>query len=80
MPDDQVAAIQAILTEADKLIRQRFEEQNIESDHMLLAVTPEGAGIIRSSCGPEQLKAMSEMLADIADEVALQDDEDSPKH
>lgn len=61
MPDDQLPANQAILTEADKLIRRRFEEQNMESDHMLLAVTPEGAGIIRSSWGPEQLKAMSEM-------------------
>lgn len=80
MPDEQVSAIQAILTEADKLIRQRFEEQNIDSDHMLLAVTPDGAGIIRSSCGPEQLKFMSEMIADIADEVEEQDDEDSPRH
>lgn len=40
MPDDQVPVIRVILGEVEKLIRQRFREQNIESDHMLLAVTP----------------------------------------
>lgn len=44
------ARIASCVTEADKLIRQRLEEQNIDADHMLLAVTAEGAGIIRSSC------------------------------
>lgn len=79
MPDDQVPAIQAILTEADNLIRQRFGEQDIKSDLMLVAFTPNG-GIIRSSCGPEQLKTISRMIADIADEEEPQDDEGLPKH
>lgn len=46
---------------------------------MLLAVTPDRAGIIQSSIGPKQFKSTSEMIADVADEVEQQDDEDSLK-
>lgn len=41
-------------------------------------MVPGGRGTIRSSRGPEHLETMSEMIAEIAHEVDLLDDEDPP--
>jgi hypothetical protein len=69
MSDSQIRDIQDILTEVDTLQRQRLKGLGVESQHVLLATMPDGAGVIRSNVGPEVLSNMAEMLMDIADEA-----------
>jgi len=35
--------------------------------HLLLAITPEGAGVVRSNVGPAALADLAELVATIAD-------------
>ncbi len=65
MPDP-VPLIEAALVEADSLIRERFKD--IEVDHLILAVAPDGAAVIRSNCGPKMLRHLADLLNEIADE------------
>lgn len=69
MTDSKIAEIQNILTEVDELLRQRLKALGVESEHVLLATLPNGAGAIRSNVGPEVLSNMAEMLMDIADDA-----------
>lgn len=69
MTDSKIAEIQDILTEVDELLRQRLAALGVESEHVLLATLPNGAGVIRSNVGPEVLSNMAEMLMDIAEDA-----------
>jgi hypothetical protein len=37
--------------------------------HIMLAVAPDGAAVIRSNCGPDALRAMVAFLIDIAGQI-----------
>jgi hypothetical protein len=67
---DPAVAIEKILADADALIRRRTKALGIEVHHVILAVTPYGAGIIRSNIGPEGLGEMSTLLKEIAEHAA----------
>lgn len=69
MSDSKTREIEEILTEVDTLLRERLKALGVESEHVLLATLPNGAGVIRSNVGPEVLSNMAEMLMDIADEA-----------
>ena len=56
--------------QSTSLIRRRMKALGIEARHVILAVAPDGAGIIRSNIGPDGLGEMSVMLKEIADEAA----------
>ena len=69
MSDSKIPEIEDILTEVDTLLRERLKALGVESEHVLFATLPNGAGAIRSNVGPEVLSNMAAMLMDIADEA-----------
>jgi hypothetical protein len=71
--------IEKILSDADALIRRRMKALGVEAHHVILAVAPDGAGIIRSNIGPDGLGEISAMLKDIADQAAAPTETDT-KH
>ena len=76
---DLAIAIEKILSDADALIRRRIKALGIEAPHVILAVAPDGAGIIRSNVGPDGLGEISAMLKDIAEQAAAPTEADT-KH
>jgi hypothetical protein len=42
----------------------------IDAHHVILAIAPDGAGIIRSTIGPDGLREMSALLKEIAEQAA----------
>jgi hypothetical protein len=78
MSDSKITEIQDILTEVDELLRERLKEAGLTIGHVLLAITPDGAGVVRSNVGPAELGDMAELLAEIADGAAVQRPDDEP--
>jgi hypothetical protein len=72
-------AIEKILGDADALIRRRMKALGVECHHVILAVAPDGAGLIRSNVGPDGLGEMSIMLKEIAEQTAAPTNTDT-KH
>lgn len=70
MVNVSVAEIEAVLTEVDTLLRRRLRRLTPQVDHLILAVAPDGAGMIRSNCTPESLRELADLLVSIADGVA----------
>ena len=66
---DPAAAVQAILGEADALIRRRLKDTNLTVPHIVMAVTPEGEVILRSNVPPEVLRSFGDDLKNVADEL-----------
>ncbi len=59
-----------LLTAADTLLRQGLEKKKLDdTDHIVLAIAPDGAPVICSNCGPAALRAMAAVLVAIADRV-----------
>src|SRR5882757_8874114 len=69
MAKDPVRAIEKILGEADALIRRRLKAQSTDAHHVILAVTPDATGIVRSNAPPGALTELADMLKDIADQA-----------
>lgn len=78
MTDSNLAAIQAALTETDEFLRARLAPLGLNIGHVVLAVLPDGAGVVRSNVGPAELGDMAELLAEIADGSALERPENEP--
>lgn len=78
MSESKITEIQAILSEVDEILRERLEPLGLDIDHVILAVSPEGAGILRSNVGPPQLGEMGELLAEIAEGSAIERPENEP--
>lgn len=70
MSDSKIPAIQDILSEVDTLLRERLKAADIKIGHVLLAIAPDGAGVVRSNVGPAELGDMAELLSEIADGAA----------
>ena len=66
MPDPDILAIEAALNDADTLIRQRLEPLSSDIAYVVLAMTPEGVGMIRSNVGAPVMRAMARMLLQVA--------------
>lgn len=73
-------AIQEILTEVDSLLRERLLAAGIAVSHVLMAIAPDGTGVVRSNIGPADLGDMANLLADIVDGVALERTDGEPLH
>ena len=80
MSESRINEIQDILTEVDLLLRERLRPLGLEIGHVLLAIAPDGTGVVRSNVGPGGLGDMAELLAVIADGTVLQRPEDDPLH
>ncbi len=78
MPDSQIREIQSILTEVDEILRERLKAAGIDVGHVLLAIMPDGAGVVRSNVGPAELGDMAELLAEVADGSAIERPENEP--
>jgi hypothetical protein len=76
---DPATAIEKILSDADALIRRRVKALGIEAHHVILAVAPDGTGIIRSNIGPDGLGEMSALLQEIAEQAGAPTESDT-KH
>lgn len=79
MQDPDVTAIEETLDEVDALMRKRFVDMEIAADHILLAITMEGAAAIRTSLEPEQLRDIARMLVTVADEACGLADAGNPQ-
>lgn len=78
MSDSKIREIQTILTEVDQLLRERLEDLGVDIGHVLMAIAPDGAGVVRSNVGLAELGDMAELLAEIADGTVLKRPEDEP--
>jgi len=78
--DSRISDIQRILTEVDGLLRERLAAAGLTIGHVLLAIAPGGAGVVRSNVGPAELGDMAKLLAEIASEAILQRPENEPLH
>ncbi len=67
--DDAAAKLEQIMTEADDLIRRRLEESGLEVMHVILAITKDGMGVVRTNVGPELLRPMGEELVDVSGQM-----------
>lgn len=69
MAHEPAPAIEKILTDVDGTLRRRLSKLGLaETDHLILAVAPDGACIIRSNCAPPALRAMASALNEIAEQ------------
>jgi hypothetical protein len=70
MAGDPVPAIEKTLNSADRTVRRRLAALGIgEPNHMIMAMSPNGAAVIRSNCGPEVPREMAGMPVEIAEQV-----------
>jgi len=69
MPQDAAAKFEQILTEADALIRRRLEESGLEAMHVILAMTQDGMGVVRTNVGPELLRSRREVLVAVSGRI-----------
>ena len=80
MAKDTVRSIEKILGDADALIRRRLKSAGLDAHHVILAMRPDGLGIICSNVAPGGLTEMAEMLKDIADQAEAPPADDDTRH
>lgn len=78
MNDSQITEIQSILSDVDTILRERLAAIGLNIPHILLAIAPDGAGVVRSNVGPEGLADMAELLAGVAVEAAARRPDNEP--
>lgn len=78
MTDPKINEIQAILTEVDVLLRERFKTLGVNIAHVIMAVAPDGAGVLRSNVGEGNLATLADLLAEIATEPAARRPDNEP--
>lgn len=64
MADEIVTLVERTLGVADDILRNSFEGKAV--NHVILAIAPDGAAVIRSNCGPETLRHLANVLIKIA--------------
>jgi len=70
MTDSKITEIQDILTEVDAILRERLAAIGLNIPHLMLAIAPDGAGVVRSNVGPPGLADLAEFLAEIVIQAA----------
>lgn len=69
MAHEPVPALEKILTDVDGTLRRHLSKLGLaETDHLILALAPDGACIIRSNCAPPALREMARLLLEIAEQ------------
>jgi hypothetical protein len=66
---DSAAKLEQIFTEADDLIRRRLLESGLEVMHVILGMTQDGIGVVRTNVGPDLLRSMGEELVDVSGRI-----------
>lgn len=78
MTDSKIREVHAILTAVDAALRLKLSELGVEIHHVILAVTPDGTGIVRSNVDADGLGDMAELLDQAAAETASTRPDDEP--
>ena len=73
MPEDDIDALQRILTETDTFLRDKLKEAALEVAHLVLAVDEDGIGVVRSNVSAADLQEMAELLEEISEEASGQE-------
>lgn len=66
MADETVVLVEKTLGVADEILRNSFAGKDVP--HLILALAPDGAAVIRSNCGPEMLRRLAGRLVEIANQ------------
>jgi hypothetical protein len=66
---DHGALLEEILGEADRLIRERLEAQQLKLPHLVLAVTADSKIVLRSNVSADVLRSFGKDLIEVADEL-----------
>ncbi len=53
MNDDQITEIQDILSDVDTIPTRSAGAIGLKIPHLMVAIAPDGAGVVRSNVGPE---------------------------
>jgi hypothetical protein len=70
MDESPAATIENALNEADGMLRQQLAEHGLENtNYIMLVLAPDGEPVIRSNCGPAELRAMASLLTELAEQV-----------
>jgi hypothetical protein len=70
MDESPVATIETAINDADGILRHRLADHGLEhTDYVMLVLAPDGEAVIRSNCGPVELREMASLLKEIADQV-----------
>jgi|GEM_PF-2224796 len=78
MTDSKITEIQHILTEVDTIMRERLKTLGVNVRHVILAMSPDGVGILRSNVGEYELGDMADLLAEISEGAATQRPDNEP--
>lgn len=68
MQDEKSKQLRSILSSVDRILRRRLEKAEIKVDHALVAMTPDGAGVVRSNLAPSELGPMAIFIASVVTE------------
>lgn len=71
MTDSKISDIQGIVSEVDTLLRERLKTLGVNIAHVILAIASDGAGVLRSNVGEDELGDLAELLGEIAEGSAL---------
>ena len=71
MTESQILKLKEIVSAVDNDLRERLKSAGLQIEHAIVAIAPNGAGILRSNVGPEHLGDMAELLADVADGTVI---------
>ena len=78
--NDPTIAIRLILSEADELMRRRFQEARLNVSPILAGVTPDRAVILHTAVSPDVLRWFGEDLKNIAQGIAASAKARESKH
>lgn len=73
---DQLDALQAVLRNVDRILRERLAEIGIGFSHVLAAVEPDGSIVVHGNILPAALKVVGAELIDIAEDELQQLEEE----
>lgn len=65
MTTDPFSSIEAVVAEADALLRRQLSERTPKVPHVVVALGPNGAAVIRSNVGPDMLETIARGLLEV---------------
>lgn len=71
MNDQQFHAIQAILTDVDRMVRERLTAIGVEIPFLFVAVAPDGTALVRGNVDPDELRKLANEVEEAANEGVL---------
>lgn len=76
----KTAELRAIVREIDEILRDRLKAADIQIEHALVAMNPDGSGFVRSNVQIAELGDMAIMLAALVTKATIEEQETTPVH